>query len=102
MSLKSVEMQIAIPRTLDAGKIQEQLQQRGQNIVEHANEALQKDVERKTNRVTKNEHLDRSKFLKDREKQSHEQKNREKKTKRTDVQQKKQHPYKGTFIDYSG
>lgn len=102
MSLKSVEMQIVIPRTLDAGKLQEQLQQRGQNLVDHANEAVQKDVELNKNRVTKNEQLDRSKLLKDRDNQAHEHMKREKTTKGVEEQQKKQHPYKGTIIDYSG
>ena len=32
MSLKSIEMQIALPRTLDAGKLHEQLQQQGSDI----------------------------------------------------------------------
>lgn len=34
MSWKSIEMQIALPRTQDAGKIQEQMEQRGKLVQE--------------------------------------------------------------------
>lgn len=47
MSLKGVELQIAIPKTVDAGKIAEQHQQ---NVVQqqyHANDALNREIERK-------------------------------------------------------
>ena len=47
MSLKAVELQIAIPKTFDAGKMADNHQQNviGQQI--HANEALKKEIERK-------------------------------------------------------
>ena len=43
MSLKAIEMQVTLPRTLDAGKIQEQMQQRGQNMINIANDAVQNE-----------------------------------------------------------
>lgn len=46
MSLKGVELQIAIPKTVDAGKIAEQHQQ---NVVQqqyHANDALNREIEK--------------------------------------------------------
>ena len=46
MSLKAIEMQVALPRTLDAGKIQEQMQQRGQNMINIANDAVQNESEK--------------------------------------------------------
>lgn len=50
MSWRAVEMQIALPRTQDAGKIQEQLQQRGQFMQDViANQLLAQDeLKRKT------------------------------------------------------
>ena len=39
-------MQVALPRTLDAGKIQEQMQQRGQNMINIANDAVQNESEK--------------------------------------------------------
>ena len=40
MSLKAIEMQVALPRTLDATKLHDQLQQRGQLINDQANEEV--------------------------------------------------------------
>lgn len=50
MSWRAVEMQIALPRTQDAGKIQEQIQQRGQFMQDViANQQLAQDeMKRKT------------------------------------------------------
>ena len=55
MSLKVIEMQIALPRTQDAGKIQEQLQQRSQIQLDHAAHEVQKEVEKKEHSVVKEE-----------------------------------------------
>ena len=46
MSLKAIEMQVALPRTLDADKIHDQLQQRGQHINDQANEDVTKRGEK--------------------------------------------------------
>ena len=54
MSLKAIEMQIALPRTHDAGKIQEQLQQRGQHLQEHAAQSVTKEDDLKRKTVVKN------------------------------------------------
>ena len=53
MSLKAVELQVAIPKTFDAGKLAENHQQNviGQQI--NANEALKKQIERKQLTVNK-------------------------------------------------
>jgi len=47
MSLKGVELQIAIPKTFEAGKMADQAQQQVLAQQAHANEALKKEVERK-------------------------------------------------------
>ncbi len=103
MSLKAIEMQVALPRTLDAGKIQEQMQQRGQNMINIANDAVQNESEKKRNSVIKNEQSAETKLNKD-------AKNNMIKMDRNvnmDVfkqkkRKKEHHPYKGTIIDYSG
>jgi|SRR4051794_36823294 hypothetical protein len=102
MSLKSIEMQIAIPRTLDAGKLQEQLQQRGQHMNDQANEAVQKDVEYKRSHVIKSEKSANAKLLKDGQKHNQEKHKRNDTREMKEEQQNEQHPYKGTIIDYSG
>ena len=103
MSLKAIEMQVALPRTLDAGKIQEQMQQRGQNMINIANDAVQNESEKKRNSVIKNEQSAETKLYKDAKKQ-HNQDGQEREHVRIQTEEKKKehHPYKGTIIDYSG
>lgn len=107
MSLKLIEMQIALPRTQDAGKIQEQLQQRGQVQHDHAAHEVRKEVEKKQQSVIKEEQKsslqfnpqdgnpDKGPFSQ----QPKKNKNEDEK-KRSSVSQ--DHPYKGKSIDYSG
>src|SRR4051812_42362440 len=102
MSFKSIEMQIAIPRTLDAGKLQEQLQQRGQNMSDQAKEAVQKDVEHRRNHVVKSEESAEVGLLKDGQGHDHEEQKRNHAREVKEEQQNEHHPYKGTIIDYSG
>lgn len=58
MSLKGVELQIAIPKTFDAGKMADQQQQN--NILQqmHANDALKKEIERKQFSVNETDKMD--------------------------------------------
>lgn len=101
MSLKSIEMQVALPRTLDAGKLHEQLQQRGQLQNDHANESVQKEKERLEKTVIKQEQKDIARFHKEENKRDQDQQLKKRKEKE-ERQQKEQHPYKGTLVDFSG
>lgn len=102
MSLKAIEMQVALPRTIDAGKIHEQLEGRGQNISDQGNEALQKEVETKRTSVIQNEESAKTKLNRDGEKKSYDQQDHSGKKKKKEEIKKDHHPYKGTIIDYSG
>ncbi|MGE7766411.1 hypothetical protein [Peribacillus sp. NPDC096540] len=106
MSLKAIEMQIALPRTQDAGKIQEQNQQKNLIQQDHAAHQVQKNQERKQKTVVSEEqklpahfyekegNTDKGKLLK---------KERQKENKKeTTTEKKDSHPYKGIRIDYSG
>ncbi|KYG89532.1 RNA polymerase subunit sigma [Metasolibacillus sp. FSL H7-0170] len=100
MSLKGVELQIAIPKTFDAGKMADQQHQN--NILQqmHANEALKKELERKQKTVNDTENLD---AISDEE--SHNEANAEQQKKKKQTKEEKEkahHPFKGNFIDYSG
>ncbi|CAM5570566.1 Elongation factor Ts [Lysinibacillus sphaericus] len=55
MSLKGVELQIAIPKTFEAGKMADQAQQQTLAQQVHANEALKKELERKQKAVNTSE-----------------------------------------------
>lgn len=101
MSLKSIEMQIALPRTHDAGKLQEQMQQRGQLLQDFASESVKKEDEKKMRSVMKQEKQEAARFHKDgkgREQAEQQGAKKEKKHK----QQTEPHPYKGTRVDFSG
>lgn len=56
MSLKSLELQVALPRTFEAGKIQDQLQQREQTIIGLAADSTQENAEKQRKIVIKQEH----------------------------------------------
>ena len=103
MSLKAIEMQIALPRTHDAGKIQEQLQQRGQHLQEHAAQSVTKkdDLKRKT--VVKNSQKQEASLNQEGSPSGKQQQNgrRDQKNK-NDQPEQPHHPYKGKVIDYSG
>ncbi|MEN1966849.1 hypothetical protein WMZ97_02125 [Lentibacillus sp. N15] len=93
MSWKSVEMQVALPRTVDAGKIQEQMHKQPQHVQESAAVIGQKQIDQKRKQVNKFEKSGKSKRYAD-----------PSETKPMDSQHTKDedHPYLGTNIDFSG
>ena len=101
MSLKAVELQIAIPKTFEAGKIAEQHQQNVIHQQMHANEALKKEWERKQLAVNTTENADAI-SEEDEQNGSSEKHSSMGGKKDEQEQQKAQHPFKGNFIDYSG
>lgn len=102
MSLKAIEMQITLPRMQDASKLQEQIQQRGQQQNDVAANSVTKEVEK--NRISVNKHEQKEQArLKDqeREKNGHQQGKKNRKMKENQPV-KEVHPYKGNFFDFSG
>lgn len=101
MSLKGVELQIAIPKTFDAGKIAEQQNQNVINQQLNANEALKKELERKQTVVNESENMDAISEEEERGSQNsdnpHSKKNKQSKEKKP-----AKHPFKGNFVDFSG
>jgi hypothetical protein len=102
MSLKAIEMQIALPRTQDAGKIQEQIQQRGQHLQEHAAQSVTKEDELKRKTVLKNEQKNEAQLHKDGNGKDQQRHQSEQKMKKQEKLVQQHHPYKGKMIDYSG
>ena len=105
MSLKSIEMQIALPRTMEAGRIQEQLQQRGQNMNDFAAISTKKEEEQKRTSVIKQEQKSNVKLSqdeKDSRNGSQNQEDKERKNSKMIKEMKEKHPYKGNVIDFSG
>ncbi|MDN4494270.1 RNA polymerase subunit sigma [Ureibacillus aquaedulcis] len=100
MSLKALELQIAIPKTFDAGKMADQHQQNviGQQI--DANEALKKELKKKQLQVSDTEKTD--KITNEKEKQQNHEENLPDEDKPHQEEKEAQHPFKGNFIDFSG
>lgn len=104
MSLKMIELQIAIPRTHEAGRIQEQIQQREHAIQSHASDVVKKDQEFQSNSVVKQEQKGNASLQKHNGEgnQQHRNKKQKNQEKNKGNAQKKTHPYKGAFIDMNG
>lgn len=103
MSLKSIELQVALPRTFEAGKISEQLQQRGQALSDQATSEMAEKVERNRQSVIKSTQKDELQ-LKDHSSKGQDEKGQQEKqsSKKQEKLVEKVHPYKGNTIDYSG
>lgn len=105
VSLKAIEMQIALPRTQDAGKIQEQLLQKNLIQQDHATHQGRKEVERKQTTVIGEEQKLPAHFYEKEgslDKGPNSQQRKKKENKRKTTVNIDPHPYKGNSIDYSG
>ena len=103
MSLKALELQIAIPKTFEAGKIADQQQQNTINQQYHANEHLKRDIERKQLTVNESESMDLINEEENEKRSVYEHSSQQQKKKnKQQLEQKAQHPFKGNFFDFSG
>jgi len=100
MSLKNIEMQIALPRTHDAGKIQEQLNQRNQINHDQLAHSIQKEVDLKRSQVQENQESEKLQLKRDQSEQHHNQKKKKKEEQKQE--ENPDHPYKGKTIDFFG
>lgn len=99
MSLKALELQIAIPKTFEAGKLAEQHQQNVLSQQFNANEALKKDLMKKQLQVSDTEKID---GIAEREKEKRGHDEHPPEQRRQQEERQAQHPFKGNFIDFSG
>jgi len=103
MSLKAIELQVALPRTYDAGKMQEQIQQRGQLTHDLAAREMEKEVKKQEKSVVKQKQKDSVKLKKDEKSGQHESSYSQKEQEDDEKEElMNQHPYKGKSIDFSG
>jgi hypothetical protein len=105
MSLKSIEMQVALPRTFDSSKLHEQLSQRGQHMNDQAVEEMKQEEWKLRSSVLKQEQKDEVKLQQDNENSKDQRDHKEKNSKKkqnNERQTAKNHPYKGNHIDFSG
>ena len=101
MSLKGIELQIAIPKTFDAGKIAEQKQQQSQLNQDLANALTERQTMKSRETVLESEEY--AKMDADDEKTV----NKDRLTgwsnsNKYEEEKKTVHPYKGAFVDFTG
>ncbi|MFD2657176.1 hypothetical protein [Gracilibacillus thailandensis] len=101
MSWKAVEMQVALPRTQDAGKIQDQMQQQGRIDQNQLAQSMAKEDLRRRKQVLEQEASQQLKNNKQK-RDSHFQEVSEDKKKEKQHQQQYKHPYLGNKVDFSG
>jgi len=104
MSLKLVELQVALPRTQDLGKMQEHIQQKGQHLQEHLAAAQQKQDIEQRKQVNKYNEAEKNKLQKDDQNPSNGSSytKQSRKQKKQSQQVQGHHPYKGNLIDIEG
>lgn len=100
MSLKSIELQIAIPKTFEAGKVAEQKQQQSLIAQENAQMANEKQAQKNKESVLQSEAY--AKLSDDQERGSEEQQQKDSKKKKKEDEQQGKHPFKGSLFDFSG
>jgi len=103
MSLKNIEMQIAVPRTQDAGKLQSELMERGHIFNSQANTTVQKEEEQKRKTVVHKDDVEKARWRKEGNGTSHNVRDSaENRGEVETIEVPVQHPYKGKYIDFSG
>ena len=100
MSLKGIELQIAIPKTFEAGKIAEQKQQQTQLNQDQANAKMERQAIKNSETVLESEkYAKMDPDAKQREKEQAEAEERQRLQK--EEEKKTVHPYKGSFVDFT-
>lgn len=99
MSLKGIELQIAIPKTFEAGKIAEQKQQQSQLNSDQANALT--DRQTLKNRETVLETAEYAK-MDSNKKNGNDSSQQEERERNKEEEKKTVHPYKGSFVDFIG
>jgi hypothetical protein len=100
MSFKSIEMQVALPRTFDAGKVADQHQLRHTIDQSHLAEHMQQMVRQQSQTVISKNGKDNVRLKEKQEKERY--RNLKKQKKKALADGKNTHPYKGKLIDYNG
>lgn len=104
MSLRTIELQVALPRTVEAGKIQEQLTQK--STVDQQQLALISQREAEQNRIRSTPMIPTNESLaihqhEEREKSQRDKNNHEREKNEPNKKNEAKHPYKGKHIDLS-
>lgn len=104
MSLKAIELQVALPRTFDAGRLQEQAAQKSN--VDQFQHAMQSQAEQELNRTRTTPLVSTHESLAihenpEREKPPKKEQNKRENKDEEQPQVEAAHPYKGKHVDFS-
>lgn len=102
MSLKGVELQIAIPKTFDAGKMADQAAQLNLGNQAASAEAMNRQLERNRSTVTTSEKTEEIHSDENQNQNQEFEEQHEKDNNKNESQVEVKHPYKGNFVDFSG
>ena len=100
MSLKVIELQIAIPKTFEAGKVAEHKQQQSQLNQEQAQALTEKQLLKSRESVLQSDKSAKT----DPDSKDGKQNNGHRKNEKERNEEEKPtvHPYKGSFVDFTG
>ncbi|MFT4413589.1 hypothetical protein ACLM5H_06995 [Fredinandcohnia humi] len=101
MSLKLVELQVAIPRTQDFGKLSEQMTMRGQHMQDYISSQLDKEEKKKRIQVNSKNESENVNIQKEAP-SNPSLRLIQKEQNDGDIERTERHPFKGNFIDIVG
>lgn len=99
MSWKSIEMQVALPRAQDAGKLQDQMMKQGQQFQESLAQSQIKQEELKRKKVNESEEIKKARIKKESDDPNQ---NKEEQSQEEELSHTIEHPYLGNKIDFNG
>lgn len=104
MSLKSIELQVAIPRSQDAGKMQEQMMRQGQQFQETLTQQQLRQQLLNRTKVQTTEDIEKKKIKDEENSDANEQEEQgtSEDAEQNQTEKSIEHPYLGTKVDFSG
>ncbi|MUK89888.1 hypothetical protein GMD78_16075 [Ornithinibacillus sp. L9] len=102
MSWKSIELQVALPRTQDAGKLQDQMLKQNQHFQESLVQSQLKQEELKRKKVQQQEDVAKTKLEDEENNSTTNQHDTQRKNSTKNKKQSIDHPYLGNKFDFTG
>ncbi|WP_064093688.1 hypothetical protein [Rossellomorea aquimaris] len=102
MSLKAIEMQVALPRTFEAGKAAQQNQEQNQLLQSAVALEMEKELKKKRQSVKQADAKGDATLHQEKSKQKHSSEKSPRSDSQAQLKPGNPHPFKGKSIDYSG
>ncbi|MFJ7933166.1 hypothetical protein [Sporosarcina sp. NPDC096371] len=102
MSLKGIELQIAIPKTFDAGKIAEQKHLQTQLNQDQAKTRMEQQMVKNSETVLESEKYAKMDADADQHEKERAHEKEQQRLQKEEEEKNTRHPYKGSFVDFTG